>query len=64
VTAFAQGSIRWRKSSASGSGTTNCVELAKPDERNVWVRDSKNPAGSGLAFASPEWMTFLRRLPS
>jgi hypothetical protein len=60
VTAQLYSSIRWRKSSASGSGTTNCVELATPDDRTFLVRDSKNP-GPRLAFTSPDWVAFLRQ---
>jgi uncharacterized protein DUF397 len=38
--------IRWRKSSRSGAGPTNCVELAHTYDA---VRDSKNPGGPTLA---------------
>jgi len=37
---------RWRKSSRSGAGPTNCVEVAHTQDA---VRDSKNPAGPTLA---------------
>jgi hypothetical protein len=36
--------VRWVKSSRSGSGNENCVELARGR-----VRDSKNPDGPMLA---------------
>ena len=39
----------WRKSSYSGGGGNECVEVAFPPAR-VAVRDSKNPAGPRLAF--------------
>jgi hypothetical protein len=51
----------WRKSSYSGGGGGECVELAFPPSRVVF-RDSKNPAGPHLAFprvavgALIEWM--------
>jgi hypothetical protein len=39
------GDARWLRSSRSGSGNENCVELACRPGR---VRDSKNPAGPTL----------------
>lgn len=37
----------WRKSSYSGGGGNECVELAFPPAR-VAIRDSKNPSGPHL----------------
>jgi hypothetical protein len=51
-------SARWRKSSHSGSGQGECVEVARAD-RLVAVRDSKNPDGVVLAFTSAEWRGLL-----
>lgn len=48
----------WRKSRASGGGTSDCVEVAFTDE-SVLVRHSQNPAGSMLAFSYSEWRAFL-----
>ncbi|HWO59819.1 MAG TPA: DUF397 domain-containing protein [Umezawaea sp.] len=39
----------WRKSTYSGGGGSECVELAFPPAR-VAVRDSKNPEGPVLVF--------------
>jgi hypothetical protein len=39
----------WHKSSYSGGGGTECVEVAFPPEL-VSVRDSKNPSGPCLVF--------------
>ncbi|MEO6089609.1 MAG: DUF397 domain-containing protein [Umezawaea sp.] len=39
----------WRKSSHSGGGGSECVEVAFPSAR-VAVRDSKNPTGPRLVF--------------
>ncbi|HEX6340793.1 DUF397 domain-containing protein [Umezawaea sp.] len=39
----------WRKSSYSGGGGSECVELAFPTA-GVAVRDSKNPDGPVLVF--------------
>ncbi|MFE6328950.1 DUF397 domain-containing protein [Streptomyces sp. NPDC057838] len=47
----------WRKSSASGSGADNCVEVAI--DSDVWVRDSKVSKGLVFAVSSPAWNSFL-----
>ncbi|MCS7484273.1 DUF397 domain-containing protein [Umezawaea endophytica] len=39
----------WRKSSYSGGGGTECVEVALP-ARRIAFRDSKNPFGPVLTF--------------
>ncbi len=46
----------WRKSRASSGG--NCVEITDTADR-VWVRDSKDRAGSMLCFTRREWTAFL-----
>lgn len=51
-------SYGWRKSSYSGQGSGNCVEVASVDHGSA-VRDSKNPTGPVLAFAGSGWATFL-----
>jgi hypothetical protein len=43
--------LQWRKSSHSGSGQGECVEVARTSAL-VAVRDSKNPGGPVLAFGS------------
>jgi hypothetical protein len=48
----------WRKSSYSG-GSGNCIEVAGNLPGAVGVRDSKNPAGSALVFATRAWRTFV-----
>jgi hypothetical protein len=48
----------WRKSSWSG-GLENCVEVADGLGDAVGVRDSKNPAGQALIFASRQWGSFV-----
>ena len=47
----------WRKSSHSGGGN-DCVEFAALDAAAA-VRDSKNPDGPRLRFASGEWQAFV-----
>jgi hypothetical protein len=47
----------WRKSSYSGGASGNCVEVAAAD-RIVAVRDSQDPKGPVLAFASNDWQRF------
>ncbi|RSM41835.1 DUF397 domain-containing protein [Amycolatopsis balhimycina DSM 5908] len=51
----------WRKSSYSGGGNGDCVEVALNTEL-VGVRDSKAPASGELAVPSAAWTTFLRKL--
>ncbi|MGD1225221.1 MULTISPECIES: DUF397 domain-containing protein [Streptomyces] len=52
------GSWSWRKSSASGGGDNDCVEVAWTGEA-VLVRDSRTPRGSVLVFDPAAWRTFL-----
>jgi predicted secreted Zn-dependent protease len=51
-----QGSLSWKKSTASGGGA--CVEVARVGEMII-VRDSKDVLGSVLTFSEEEWRTFL-----
>ena len=48
----------WRKSSASGPYSDNCVEVAFVDEA-IAVRDSKHPEGPVLLFTQAEWDAFV-----
>jgi len=48
----------WRKSSASGPYSDNCVEVAFIDEA-IAVRDSKHPEGPVLLFTQAEWDAFV-----
>ena len=54
---------RWRKSARSG-GATNCVEVAGGLPEIVAVRDSKDPSGPKLTFASGAWDTFTAGVKS
>ena len=49
----------WHKSSYSGNGGANCVEVARNLPGGVAVRDSKNPHGPVLIITRDEWATFL-----
>jgi hypothetical protein len=52
----------WRKSSYSGNGGSECVEVADnlvAEHGIILVRDSKDPAGPILTFARGEWTAFL-----
>lgn len=51
----------WRKSSLSGNGGADCVEVAFSSDI-IAVRDSKNPGGAILAFSTESWATFLGRV--
>jgi len=48
----------WRKSSASGPYSDNCVEVAFVDDA-IAVRDSKHPDGPVLLFTQAEWDAFV-----
>lgn len=52
----------WRRARRSGV-RGNCVEVAQ-QERTTAVRDSKDPAGSHLLVARPEWRAFLANVKS
>lgn len=49
--------VRWRKSSASATGTNTCVEVGVLGA-GFLVRDSTDPAGPVLRFDSFEWTAF------
>ncbi|MDX2599635.1 DUF397 domain-containing protein [Streptomyces caniscabiei] len=51
VTAF-------KKSSASQGANTDCVEVAHTADGGRAIRDSKDPRGPVLFFASSEWEAF------
>ena len=50
----------WRKSSHSGGGNNDCVEVAFRGD-HVGVRDSKNIDGARLAFTPEDWRAFVQR---
>jgi Domain of unknown function (DUF397) len=50
-------SARWRKSSYSGGSNGSCLEVAD-GYATVPVRDSKNPTGPTLVFATRTWAAF------
>jgi hypothetical protein len=53
----------WRKSSYSGGGNGDCLEVA--DGRvDVPVRDSKVPHGPALVFAVDGWSSFVAAVKS
>ena len=54
----------WRKSSYSGNGGGDCVEVARNLPGVVAVRDSKNPHGPVLTVSTDEWASFLAHLRS
>lgn len=53
--------VRWRKSSASGTGTNTCVEIADLGGR-IAVRDSTDRHGGTLAFDTAAWSVFVTAL--
>lgn len=53
------GEAVWVKSTrSSGSGSSDCVEVARNLPGIVAVRDSKNPTGPALTFAPAQWEAF------
>ncbi|MEU1810296.1 DUF397 domain-containing protein [Micromonospora sp. WMMD1076] len=50
---------KWRKSTRSGSGGGDCVEVADNLPDIVGVRDSKDPSGPALTFDPQDWKAFL-----
>lgn len=54
---------RWRTSSRTSGGQSNCVELAC-GTNSMAVRDSKNPSGPALLLGSGEWSTLLSSVKS
>lgn len=49
----------WRKSSYSGGGGNECLEVAYGHPALVPVRDSKNPHGPKLVFRASAWAAFV-----
>jgi hypothetical protein len=54
----------WRKSTYSGNGGSDCVEVARNLPGVVAVRDSKNPGGPVLTVSTDEWASFITSLRS
>lgn len=52
---------RWRKSTFSGNGGADCVEVATTADA-VAVRDSKNPEGPRMAVPATGWREFVSRV--
>jgi hypothetical protein len=51
----------WRKSSYSGNGGTDCVEVGTCAE-GVLVRDTKDRSGSSMRFAPAAWHNFAEQV--
>ena len=52
----------WHKSSYSGGGGGNCLEVTHDFPALVPVRDSKDPHGPKLAFRPEAWSAFVEDL--
>jgi hypothetical protein len=52
---------RWRKSSFSGGGGSNCVEVADAGQA-IAVRDSKDALGPVLVFGQHVWRQFAAKM--
>jgi hypothetical protein len=49
---------RWRKSSYSGNGGANCVEVGTGLPSKVAIRDTKNVPGPVLVVSGHAWAKF------
>lgn len=57
------GDVKWRKSSYSGGGESQCIEVADLSAtryNKIAVRDSKYPAGPALLLSASAFGTFVR----
>ena len=52
---------RWRKSSFSGGGGSNCVEVSDAGQA-IAVRDSKDGLGPVLVFGQHAWRQFAAKV--
>lgn len=52
---------QWRTASYT-TGNNNCVEVASNLPGIAAIRDSKNPAGPALVFASEVFATFVSKV--
>ncbi|MGP4019691.1 DUF397 domain-containing protein [Saccharopolyspora sp. 5N708] len=50
--------LNWRKSSHSGSGANECVELAV-GRAGTYIRDTKDRDGGTLCVSCRSWASFL-----
>ena len=53
-------SARWQKSSFSGNGNNNCVEMARLPGGEVAVRNSRDPDGPALIYTRAEVEALIR----
>ncbi len=53
--------MKWRKSSHSGNGGANCVEVAAAAGQ-THVRDTKDRQGGMLIIDAAAWVTFVKRI--
>ena len=54
---------RWRKSSFSGNGGGNCIEVGHQADRDgVAVRDTKDREGPVLTIAPAAWRRFIEQI--
>ena len=51
--------MKWRKSSRSGNGGMDCVEVARTPTHEIAARDSKAPSDGMLRFGLDVFGAFL-----
>lgn len=55
----------WRKSSRSGAGGSNCVEVGfTPDATQTGIRDTKDRSHGTLSVSAGRWSAFLNSVKS
>lgn len=54
----------WHKSSYSGGGGNECLEVTHDLPTLVPVRDSKHPHGPNLIFTASAWSAFVNEVRS
>lgn len=53
-------SLTWKKSSFSGAGQSNCVEVAMAPQGGRYLRDTKDRSKPAHYFTESEWDAFLK----
>ena len=51
--------LRWRKSSFSGNGGGNCVEVGQDADGTILVRDTKDRGRPAHRYTLAEWRAFV-----
>ncbi|MFC4857225.1 DUF397 domain-containing protein [Actinophytocola glycyrrhizae] len=58
-----QSGLTWRKSSASASGNSGCVEFAR-SSTSVFIRNSRNRGGARIVVLGSAWRLLVQTAPA